>query len=223
MVLVSVITTAKRWKDIKNLKEDLAKQTFKDFEFLPQVGDFSIPEGWNRGIKKARGKYILFTESDCRVPPNWIEEMVKKLESSKKPFVMGYEVIANDRVHCMSNVGILARWAKETPFNESYKITEDTEWFSRLQEKYDFTIKKDPTLPIVFHYKKPPSPKWAFIHGIHRAEIWLRYGYRGKTAKGVTFERLNRIICETLTLLGQLVGILKHPILFLRKVGILRH
>ena len=215
--LVSVVTTAKRWKDIESLKKDLEKQTYKNFEFIPVIGSFPIPVGWNKGIKKARGKYILFTESDVKVPPNWVEGMVKKLEEGKG-FVMGYEVIATDRTQCMSNVGIRADWAKETPFNENYKITEDTEWFARLQNKYNFVIEKDPDVPIVFHYKNPLKPKWAFIHGIHRAEIWLKYGYKGKSATGVTFERLNRILCETLTLIGQLIGLAMHPILFIKKV-----
>ena len=39
-----------------------------------------IPRSRNKGLEYAKGKYIFFTDADCTVSPNWIEEGLEYLE-----------------------------------------------------------------------------------------------------------------------------------------------
>lgn len=45
----------------------------------------------NAGIKKAKGEIIAMTDSDCIVPENWIEELIKPLIFENEKIVMGFE------------------------------------------------------------------------------------------------------------------------------------
>jgi glycosyltransferase involved in cell wall biosynthesis len=38
----------------------------------------------NIGLRKASSEYLLFTDDDCTVPPDWIEKMVLKLEQNPR-------------------------------------------------------------------------------------------------------------------------------------------
>jgi len=44
----------------------------------------------NKGIKKARGEIIFFTDSDCFVPINWISKILKEYKNEKIAGVGGY-------------------------------------------------------------------------------------------------------------------------------------
>jgi glycosyltransferase involved in cell wall biosynthesis len=213
---ISVVSIALSENELDRLETLLEQQTYDDFEFVPVVGDLSIPEAWNEGIRRAEGDIIAFTESDVEVPESWLEIIAEKFDDGED-FAMGYEVQLPQNHHSMSSTAIRADWAAETPFDEQLSVTEDTEWFARLMDKYGFRIEKSREIPIVFHYKDRSKYKWALYHGIHRAEIWLDYEYGGKSATGVTSKRLNRILTEILTLIGQGIGLLKHPIKTLRR------
>jgi len=39
-----------------------------------------IPRSRNRGLQHAKGEYVFFTDGDCEVPNNWIEEGLKSLK-----------------------------------------------------------------------------------------------------------------------------------------------
>lgn len=52
------------------LLADLEAQSAKGFETLEVAAG---PEGWNRGIESAAGRYLLFLGAECRVAPGWIE------------------------------------------------------------------------------------------------------------------------------------------------------
>ncbi|MEM5812003.1 MAG: glycosyltransferase family A protein [Candidatus Aenigmatarchaeota archaeon] len=78
---VSIICTCKPGTDISKLRESLGKQTFRDFEFIV-THDKTVAQGLNSGIKKARGKYLVFTESDCIWnSPYLLEILIKSFEN----------------------------------------------------------------------------------------------------------------------------------------------
>lgn len=45
----------------------------------------------NAGVKKAKGKIIVMTDSDCIVPKNWIKELTKPIIYENEYVVMGFE------------------------------------------------------------------------------------------------------------------------------------
>jgi len=103
---VSVVMCARNAeKYVGNCIGSILNQTFQNFEIV-LVDDMSsdntanivtkfndkrirlirndewlkIAESRNKGLKYAKGKYIFFTDADCTVSPNWIEEGLKYLE-----------------------------------------------------------------------------------------------------------------------------------------------
>lgn len=47
----------------------------------------------NRGIEESRGELIAFTDSDCIVEPNWLEELIKPFKIDEKIMIVGGRVI----------------------------------------------------------------------------------------------------------------------------------
>lgn len=111
---VSVVIIVKNGdKHIANCLTSIVNQTFKDFEVVV-IDDFSkdntkhiirkfddkrikyfknekwlgISKSRNRGVEKAAGEYIFFTDSDCTVSKTWIEQGLKFL---KDPNCVGVE------------------------------------------------------------------------------------------------------------------------------------
>ena len=105
---VSVIMTVRNVSQtINDCLQAILSQTFDDFEIVI-IDDFSTDETkvqieelnderikyfknekWlgislsrNRGIKKATGKYVFFTDGDCIVTKNWIKAGLKYLRNS---------------------------------------------------------------------------------------------------------------------------------------------
>lgn len=207
---VSVVSIALKEKDLNNLREDLKKQTYKNFEFIPVVGNISIPKAWNKGIEKSKGDIILFTESDVSLPKNWVGEMVKNVENNNG-FAMGSEVITTSRAWSMATTGIKSDIAKKNLFDESFSIAEDTEWFERVRQK-GFELKREEK-PIVYHHKSTDpirNIKQSFIRGKNFIKIAKKY--KGKNpemnVKRIIKSRLYYITKEILQLLGVIYGIL---------------
>jgi glycosyltransferase involved in cell wall biosynthesis len=71
---VSVIVPARRKENAKEILHDLKNQSFNNYEILVVAGKGRIAKAWNVGIKNASGEILLFTESDCRVPNEWIRK-----------------------------------------------------------------------------------------------------------------------------------------------------
>lgn len=213
---ISLISIALSDEELESLRENVKEQTYNNFEFVTITGDIPIPEAWNIGIERAEGEIIAFTESDVKIPDDWLENIAEQFKLGND-FVMGYEVQLPQRHQSMSSTAVRADWAKETRFNEDYSITEDTEWFARLMDKYDFQIEKTDNIPVVYHNKDRSKYTWAFYHGVNRAEIWLEYSYEGKSASGVTLRRIRRILIELVTIAGQAAGLVKHPIKLIKR------
>ena len=43
----------------------------------------------NLGVKKGKGKVVVFTDSDCILPPDWLHKIAKKFENEKAVCVQG--------------------------------------------------------------------------------------------------------------------------------------
>src|SRR3989344_2404741 len=56
--------------------EEMVKKEFKNIKFFKQ-NNTGPSIARNNGIKKAKGDFILFTDSDCVPDKYWVEELVK--------------------------------------------------------------------------------------------------------------------------------------------------
>lgn len=207
---VSVVSIALRDEELDLLRECLKHQTYDNFEFIPVTGNISIPEAWNKGIEKARGDIILFTESDVEVPEDWVEKMVENVKKNDG-FAMSSEVVTTKRDWCMSSVGIKSEIAKNTKFDESFQIAEDTEWFERIKQK-GFELKREKN-PIVYHHKsKDPRKnlKWAFLRGKQHVKIAKKHFGKNPqmNIKRIIKSRMYHITKEILELLGVICDLL---------------
>lgn len=66
---------------------EYVKQKFSnDYRLRISVNDknYGFSEGNNRGIKLARGKYIIFLNNDTMVESTWLQELIIVMEANKK-------------------------------------------------------------------------------------------------------------------------------------------
>jgi cellulose synthase/poly-beta-1,6-N-acetylglucosamine synthase-like glycosyltransferase len=71
-----------------------------------------------RGIEESSGEFLLFTDADCKLPPSWIQGMVKRMSDSKTGVMIG---------------PVLKRWGGKGFFKEN--------WFFHLYQCYEHGIR----------------------------------------------------------------------------------
>jgi glycosyltransferase involved in cell wall biosynthesis len=108
-MLSVVIPALNEGKYLPNLLAALEKQTFTDFEIIVadanstdetreiawghgckvvQGGKISV--GRNAGARQARGEYLVFLDADVTVPPNFLEELRRKVQEKKLEVASGF-------------------------------------------------------------------------------------------------------------------------------------
>lgn len=182
---VSVIVCVKdAEKQIGNCISSLLNQTFKDFEIViiedgcsdetvqiieksnderirhfRNLKNLGITKSRNIGLKFSRGEYIFFTDADCIVSKNWVEQGLKFLEDQKYVGVEGkvyyvskdYKPTFSDHI-CKNEYGGLFMTG-----NMAYKrsIVESVGGFD---ERYDYHEDRDLALRILKHGKITFNP-----------------------------------------------------------------
>jgi len=206
---VSVIVPAKKLRDARNVIFDLKNQQFKNYEIICVTGKGRIAKAWNLGIEHSRGKIVLFTESDCRLPNDWIKEMVKIVRKNRG-VAFGSEVIATSRMLSMASFGAYKSILKQIKFDEEFIIGEDTDFFERLKRR-GYKLERSLN-PVVFHFKSQDPIKrlkWSFLGGIMRVKHWSKYETSQlNNLKTIFVYRLYHILEETLAILGSILGFL---------------
>jgi hypothetical protein len=207
---ISVVSIAKDMGDLEHLALCLEKQTFDDFEFVYSIGG-SIPEAWNEAISRAKGDYLLFTESDAKpISEDWIKQAWENRR--KDSVVKGLEIVPTDLNMCnlMCDRGIF----DSVRFQEDYMICEDTELFARLKKK-GIDITRSSSFPVVHqsHASFRKTIVRAPFQGFYSVKIMRNHGKENISTlenqwphlHGVMHPILNRlriIIDNTLFLLG---------------------
>lgn len=170
MPKISVISIAKRDSEFKDLRKALANQTFQDFEFITSTKG-AIPEAWNDVISRARGEFLVFTESDA-FPLNdrWLEEIVKT--AKKNTVLRGLEIKPTDPNLC--NLVCDASIFKKVNFDESFQIGEDTELFARLR-KMGIKIEHINAFPVIHNSEQ--TWRKTLSRGIKRGMLFMKITY----------------------------------------------
>ncbi len=227
MPKISVISIAKNEDELNALKDALSKQTYKDFEFIVSTKG-TIPEAWNDAISRAKGEFLVFTESDASpLNETWLEEISKHLE--KNTIVKGLEITPTnlDMCNLVADVAIF----KKIKFDETFPVEEDSELFARLRRN-DVAIKQINAFPVIH----TPSISWgktlsrAFLSGHLQMKIVYLHGR--ENMEDINTQNLSgnqihpvsnriRIITENISvLLGLVFGSLYHlPTLIKRKIN----
>jgi GT2 family glycosyltransferase len=81
VLLVDQSTNAETANAVKVFESDAR------FRYLPSP-EVGTGRGRNMGLRAARGKYVLYTDDDCRVPDSWIARMVACFEENPRVAVV---------------------------------------------------------------------------------------------------------------------------------------
>ena len=113
----------------------------------------------NEGIKNAKGKYIVFVDSDDLVSDNYIEVLLNKIKTSDfdycyfgwKALNSNLQVIINDEPPKWNWAVWNAIYKKEYVelFDENIRIYEDVPWQQRMRAKNG---KKETICKILYYY-----------------------------------------------------------------------
>lgn len=201
---VSIISIARSEEEFLPLKQYLAAQTYQDFEFIGEVGG-TIPEAWNRAIRRASGEILVFTETDAQpVNQDWLAELVEQVQRTSA-IVKGLEVTQSPLD--MSNLAGYRKTFLENPFDEKFLWAEDTELVCRLKDEGHAIVQLD-CAPVV-HLQKSRSRRHirrAFRYGLYWAR--LRYRYPGTHDVSGLEDILKMLFKSLLNVLGYFAGLL---------------
>ena len=205
--LVSVVVIAKKREDLADIQLHLSRQRFRNFEVVFGVGG-SIPEAWNRAIRKTRGRYIVFTETDVRpLSEHWLEELVHEMVEHDDGLVKGLEVVGTPWNLC--NTIIKREIFEKLAFDETFCWAEDTELFSRMTQ-LGYSVRRVERAA-VFHSFDPHTSqalRRAFAYGMN----WMRIRHRYTKPIEVALIRdwARRCLISFLQLLGLLAGYVRY-------------
>jgi GT2 family glycosyltransferase len=182
---VSVISIALAPEEFEPLHQTLAQQTYRDFEFVGEVGG-TIPEAWNRAIDRAQGEILVFTETDATpVDERWLEQLVNSVPD-EKTVVKGLEIVGSpwDLANLAAHRDVFAN----ARFDESFLWAEDTELFCRLKQQGYQLLRVD-TAPVIHHQKLGSKRmlRRAFRYGLYQARLRLMYDRDAVDIAGITY------------------------------------
>ena len=169
----------------------------------------------NAGLDKAQGDIILFLDSDCTVPQNWIAEMIKPIIHENEKVVLGSEEdliknywtsniqkanqkfmqrnIDGQYINCLDgkNFAIQADLIKQLKFDPEIVYLDDFELFLRLRQ-----ISKIRFLPAVKvgHYHKSSfkqTLKLNFIRATWTVKIYKKHKEYLKTSQRIMTESIS--------------------------------
>lgn len=171
---VSIVFAAANQRQARELLQRLTNQTYKGKVQYCYSCKGTIPEAMNESLRKATGDFILFTETDVKHPPNWIEKMVELAEPRK--LIKALEV---NSINFNFASTICYKEDIEGMFlDETYRIAEDTDFFCRLKQKGILMENKEEI--VVQHLRDNDSDKQverALDYGYIHAKLIDKYEY----------------------------------------------
>lgn len=71
---------------------DLVRENFKSkVKIIENKCNLGFSEGFNRGIKSSKGKYVALLSNDMTVDPNWLKPVIKLMEKEPKIGLAGFK------------------------------------------------------------------------------------------------------------------------------------
>ena len=89
-----------------------------DIRFIETDEPLSAGANRNIGIKQARGRFVLFTDADCRVSPDWIQVLANRMSEGYRMVGGAFTFPKNNYWVTSDNMAILHNLSPETPGGE---------------------------------------------------------------------------------------------------------
>lgn len=217
-----IIPTFNEEKYIGSCLEKLAGQTFKRFELI--ISDCNSTDrtrdiakkhkakivlspkknrasACNEALKHAEGKYVLFTDADVDVPPDWVEKYVEYLDKNKEADLVGAPNITHPSdgfiaraIGALRNISAPVYLGKKLIHVPACNCAYRSSVFKRIHFDPDILTAEDMDVnlqlvaqggtivyassPQVFHHRRDSITKFGrqmFKYGVGYAQLWLKY------------------------------------------------
>ncbi len=90
MIKISVLTPSIRPEGLKIVQECLARQTFKEFEWLTEIGipgnGHSLNADYNRMLRRAKGELMVSYQDFLKIPDDGLERFWKAYQENPRTF-----------------------------------------------------------------------------------------------------------------------------------------
>ncbi len=99
----------------KDKSVDFVKKNYRNVKIIELHKNYGFSQGNNFGAKAAKGDYIVILNNDTIVDKNWISEMVKTAQESKKVGIIGSKIYYYDDQKTINFAGSLCdRYGRTT-------------------------------------------------------------------------------------------------------------
>ncbi len=117
----------------KEIQDDLSRLSKKHgFSLILKDENEGFSKTCNRGIKEAKGDYIVLLNNDVMVEPDWLPPLVKAIEKDKSVGIVGSRLLYPDGK--VQHAGIFFDATVETAFDHRYRYW-NKDNYQVLQEK----------------------------------------------------------------------------------------
>lgn len=119
VIHISVVTPSIRPEGLKIIQESLAKQTFKNWEWLVEIGvpeqGYSLNRDYNKLLKRAKGELIVSWQDFLKAPPEALQK-----------FWNAYQ--ANPNTFFTAPVGKVLKWSDEPKYDWRINPESEMDW-----------------------------------------------------------------------------------------------
>jgi glycosyltransferase involved in cell wall biosynthesis len=166
MAKISVIVFSLTREELDPLVNRLKNQTYQDFEIVSEYGG-RIVDCINRALERAKGEIIVFTETDCLHPPDWLENIALSYEGG---IVFAGEIVERKN---FSNTVMSKEIAVSIPLDRNLILANDTAWFQDFQGKVPLEFKQ--ISPVVHQKSIARKLSRGAIYARDRARMDIKY------------------------------------------------
>ena len=74
----------------KDGSQEMVRKNFPKYKLLANENNYGVSEGYNRGVKVAKGRYVVTMANDMQFDKNWIKEAIKPFSEKDVAVVTTY-------------------------------------------------------------------------------------------------------------------------------------